>query len=232
MSLKRTLTGKKKVLILKTLMGTIKLSRIMRNISFKRLFDILFSFSVLMFGFPLFLLIALLLLIPTRGRILFFHKRSGKNKKPFFCYKFRTMVPNADDHLAHLLKTNSKIKEEWECTFKLSKDPRITFIGHFLRKTSLDELPQFFNVLKGEMSIVGPRPVTPEEIDRYYGEKAEKILSVPPGITGPWQTSTIGHASYEQRVQIDEEYVNQKSFVKDLSIIFKTVPRMFCGRGV
>lgn len=203
----------------------------MRLLSFKRLFDILFSLLVLILGFPLFLLIAALLFIPTKGRILFFHERSGKNKKPFFCYKFRTMVPNAEQYLSHLLKTNNEMKEEWERTFKLSNDPRITFIGHFLRKTSLDELPQFFNVLKGEMSIVGPRPVTLEEIERYYAEKAEKILSVPPGITGPWQTSAIGHADYEQRVQIDEEYIDQKSFLKDLSIIFKTIPRIFCGRS-
>jgi exopolysaccharide production protein ExoY len=197
----------------------------------KRSFDIFFSLFILFLLSPLFLSLALLIKFSSPGPIFFPHKRIGKDRLPFFCWKFRTMYVNADLLLQELLKKNSALRLEWEKNWKLKKDPRITWIGKFLRKTSLDEFPQFWNVLKGEMSIVGPRPVKEDEVTFYFKEKADKILSVRPGITGLWQVSGRSHLSYEERVRLNEEYVNHRSFFLDLSLILKTIVVIFTSKG-
>lgn len=190
-------------------------------ILFKSLFDIFFSFLVIILGSPLFLLIALLIKLSSRGPIFYYHKRVGKNFRPFYCIKFRTMHPEADDILENLLDKNEDIRQEFDKTHKLRNDPRITTIGKFLRKTSLDELPQFLNVLKMDMSIIGPRPIVEKEIKKY-GNQINKVLSIKPGITGLWQVSGRNNLSYKKRVYLDSLYVNSLNFIMDLRIIVRT----------
>jgi undecaprenyl-phosphate galactose phosphotransferase len=156
------------------------------------------------------------------GPAFYAQKRVGQDGKIFKCYKLRSMIHNADEVLERYLEENPEAKKEWEKDFKLKNDPRITKIGHFIRKTSLDELPQFYNVLKGEMSIVGPRPIVKEEM-KFYGSKVGDYLAVKPGITGPWQVSGRNDVSYEKRVQLDSWYANNWSLWTDIKIIFKTV---------
>ncbi len=197
----------------------------LKNINYylilKCLFDIIFSIIVISFGLPLFILIVLLIKFSSRGPIFFYHKRIGKNNKPFYCIKFRTMHPEANDIFSNLLNTNLELKEEFEKTQKLKNDPRITPIGKFLRKTSLDELPQFINVLKMEMSVVGPRPIVHNEKNKYKSS-ITKVLSIKPGITGLWQVSGRNNLSYERRVLLDCIYVDNLSFIMDLRIIIRT----------
>lgn len=203
-----------------------------KHIPIKRGFDIIFSLLCLLLGAPLYLLIALFIFITSPGKVIYSHERIGRGGKPFRCYKFRSMYMNADQQLKNILMQNPALKEEWERTYKLKKDPRITPFGAFLRKTSLDELPQFWNVLKGDLSIVGPRPVVKEEIERYYHFKAYKIFSIRPGLTGPWQVSERSNIScYERRIQLDEYYVNHHSFLLDLKLIAKTIPAMILSKG-
>ena len=201
------------------------------HIPWKRLFDIVFSLTVLLVGTPIFLLIAGCVAITSRGGVVYGHKRVGRGGKTFRCYKFRTMHHNAAERLKELLDSDPEVKKEWETTFKLKNDPRITKFGAFLRKTSLDELPQFFNVLKGDLSVVGPRPVMHEELNAHFGAKATKILSIRPGITGLWQVSGRSQTSYEDRVKLDEEYVERKSPWLDLLLICKTIPAIFSAKG-
>lgn len=141
------------------------------------------------------------------------------------------MKANAEEILEDLLKKDPILKEEWLKFWKLKNDPRITSIGRFLRKTSLDEFPQFWNVLKGNLSVVGPRPVVQEEITRYFGKSAAKVLSVRPGITGLWQVSGRNNLSMEERVKMESDYIDQKSFFFDLKIILKTIPVMLFSKG-
>ena len=188
----------------------------------KYLFDIFFSLSVLIFGFPIFLIIAILIKFSSRGPIFFYHKRIGKNFKTFNCIKFRTMHPEADDILENLLNKNVLIKSEYEKTHKIKNDPRITRIGKFLRKTSLDELPQFLNVLKLEMSVIGPRPIVEKEIIKY-DNSISKVISIRPGITGLWQVSGRNNLSYKRRVYLDCLYVDQCNLLMDLRIIIRTL---------
>lgn len=142
------------------------------------------------------------------------------------------MYKDADARLHSLLEKNPALKREWEKTHKLKQDPRVTSVGAWLRKTSLDELPQFWNVLKGDLSVVGPRPVVKAEITRFYGVKAPIILSVRPGLTGIWQVSGRSDTSYETRILLDEHYVNARSFTLDLEIVFlKTLPAVFSSKG-
>ena len=190
-------------------------------ILFKSLFDIFFSLSVIIIGSPLFLLIALLIKLSSRGPIFYYHRRVGKNFRPFFCIKFRTMHPEADDILENLLDKNEDIRQEFNKTHKLRNDPRITKIGKFLRKTSLDELPQFLNVLRLEMSVIGPRPIVEKEIDKY-GNQIKKVLSINPGITGLWQVSGRNNLSYKKRVYLDALYVDSFNFLMDIRIIIRT----------
>jgi undecaprenyl-phosphate galactose phosphotransferase len=202
-----------------------------RHIPLKRAFDIFFSLCVLTFGFPLFLLIAFAVKVSSNGSIIYSQERIGRGGKPFRCYKFRTMYSDAELRLKDLLESNAEIRAEWERCWKLKQDPRTTPVGKFLRKTSLDELPQFWNVLIGDLSVVGPRPVVPLEISRYYGSKARKTLSVRPGVTGPWQISGRNDITYAMRVCIDEAYVDHRSTLGDLYIVLKTVPAIFLSKG-
>ena len=187
----------------------------------KTIFDLLFSSIILIFGLPIFLIIALLIKLSSRGPIFYLQERIGKNKKTFNCIKFRTMHPEAEDILENLITNNEKLRKEFEETHKLKNDPRITNIGKFLRKTSLDEIPQFLNVIKMEMSIIGPRPIVKKEIQKY-GESYNKVISIKPGITGLWQVSGRNNLSYKRRVILDCLYVDNISPLLDLRIIIRT----------
>lgn len=202
-----------------------------RHYPFKRAFDIVFSLCALVIGSPIFLLVALFVRFSSKGRVIYSHERIGRGGKAFRCYKFRTMYRDADQRLKDILAKNPDLKEEWERKHKLSKDPRVTPIGAFLRKTSLDELPQFWNVLKGDLSVVGPRPVVKAEVQRFLGFRAPLILSVRPGLTGIWQVSGRSNTSYEERLAMDEEYIAKQSLFLDLKLILRTVPAMVFTRG-
>lgn len=202
-----------------------------RHKPLKRIFDVLFSAALLFFGLPVFCMIALMIRVTSKGSSVYSHERIGRGGKVFRCFKFRTMYADADLKLQELLEKNPTLKMEWELCRKLKNDPRITPIGRFLRKTSLDELPQFWNVLRGDLSIVGPRPVVLAEIGQYYGQKASKILSVRPGITGLWQVSGRNDTTYHTRVRLDEEYVDNHSFILDLKLVLKTIPSMIFSKG-
>jgi Undecaprenyl-phosphate galactose phosphotransferase WbaP len=190
--------------------------------SAKRLFDVLFSLLVLILFSPIYLLLMFLIAISSPGPIFYVQERVGKNHKLFGCVKFRTMVENADEVLQKILETSPQLRQEFADNFKLKDDPRITWIGKFLRVTSLDEFPQFWNVLKGDMSVVGPRPLVPEELPRY-GRYIEKVLTIRPGITGLWQVSGRNDIPYNLRIQIDVYYVKFRSFWMDLWVIVKTI---------
>ena len=188
----------------------------------KRLFDVVFSLLVLILFSPVYLLLVLLIALSSPGPIFYIQKRVGKDYKPFHCIKFRTMVVNADAMLLELMETSPGLRQEFEANFKLKRDPRITKIGQFLRLTSLDEFPQFWNVLKGEMSVVGPRPLVPEELYRY-GCHIDKVLTIKPGITGLWQVSGRNDIPYSRRIQIDLYYANFHNMWLDLQVILKTI---------
>jgi lipopolysaccharide/colanic/teichoic acid biosynthesis glycosyltransferase len=188
----------------------------------KRLFDIVFSLLVLVVCAPLYLLLALIIVGTSSGSVFYIQERVGKNYRRFGCIKFRTMIPNADRLLQEMMAESAELRQEFSENFKLKSDPRITKIGKFLRSTNLDEFPQFINVLKGEMSIVGPRPLVPEEIERY-GAQIDRVLTIRPGITGLWQVSGRNDIPYEQRIRIDVSYVKRRNFWLDLRIVLKTV---------
>ena len=187
----------------------------------KNSFDLLFSLLFLISFLPLFLIISLLIKLSSRGPIFFLQKRIGKNNIPFKCIKFRTMYPEAKDILENLLIKDSELKKEFEETHKIKNDPRITPIGKYLRKTSLDELPQFINVLRGEMSIIGPRPIVKKE-KKKYGKNLKEVLLIKPGITGLWQVSGRNNLSYKRRVLLDLNYVKNYNLLMDLRILLRT----------
>lgn len=187
----------------------------------KTFFDFLFALFFIIIGFPIFIFIAILIKLSSRGPIFFKQRRIGKNNKSFQCIKFRTMHPEADDILKKLLENNEYLKKEFSENHKLKNDPRITKIGIFLRKTSLDEIPQFLNVLRMEMSIVGPRPIVDAEVVKY-GNSISKVLSISPGITGLWQVSGRNNLTYKKRVFLDCLYVENINFLIDLRIIMRT----------
>ena len=187
----------------------------------KIIFDLLFSLLFLIAFSPLFLIICLLIKLSSRGPIFFLQKRIGRNNIPFKCIKFRTMYPEAKDILENLLLQDSDFKKEFEETHKIKNDPRITTIGKLLRKTSLDELPQFINVLRGEMSIIGPRPIVKDE-KKKYGKNLKKILLIKPGITGLWQVSGRNNLTYKRRVELDLNYVENYNLLMDLRILLRT----------
>lgn len=197
----------------------------------KRLFDISFSLFVLILTAPLMAFIALAIRFSSKGKIVYAHTRIGRGGKPFQCYKFRTMYPDADLRLKDILNHCPLMKIEWDETHKLKNDPRVTPIGKFLRRTSLDEFPQFWNVLKGDLSVVGPRPVVEYEITKHFGSKAYKILSIRPGLTGLWQVSGRSDLSYSTRIKLDEQYVDSHSFLLDLKLIIKTVHTLCFSKG-
>jgi lipopolysaccharide/colanic/teichoic acid biosynthesis glycosyltransferase len=188
----------------------------------KRLFDIVFSLSVLLICAPIYLILAGAIVVTSAGSIFYIQERVGKHHQHFGCIKFRTMIPDADLLLQEMMVQSDSLRQEFSENFKLKQDPRITKIGKFLRVTNLDEFPQFINVLKGEMSVVGPRPLVPEELERY-GKNIDRVLTIRPGITGLWQVSGRNDLPYDQRIQIDVHYVNNQSFWLDLRIVVKTI---------
>ena len=188
----------------------------------KRIGDVIFSLIVLTLGAPIFVLIGILVKLSSPGSIFYIQKRVGRNYREFGCIKFRTMYKNADELLPNLLEKYPLMRKEFEKDFKLRKDPRITKLGRFLRRSSLDELPQFFNVLKGEMSVVGPRPIVNNEISRY-SLFMEEVISVRPGLTGLWQVSGRNNLSYKKRVELDLAYARNRNFILDLEIIILTL---------
>ena len=195
----------------------------------KRTFDLIVASLMLIGLLPLFLF--LIVAIRQSGqRVIFGHARLGQNGKPFKCLKFRTMVPDAEEVLSKLLASNVEASAEWAKNFKLKNDPRITGIGRFLRKSSLDELPQLWNVLRGEMSLVGPRPIIEEELARYENKK-DFFLEAKPGITGLWQISGRNDVSYAERVQLDAWYARNWHLWYDVVILLKTVKVVFGKKG-
>ncbi|MBA3923394.1 MAG: sugar transferase [Nostocaceae cyanobacterium] len=188
----------------------------------KRMFDIVFSLSILILFFPVYLVLTLLIALSSEGPVFYIQERVGRNRKTFNCIKFRTMVKGADEILMQIMDTSPELRQEFQANFKLKQDPRITKIGRFLRLTSLDEFPQFWNVLKGDMSVVGPRPLVEEELPKY-GCHIDQILTIRPGITGLWQVSGRNDIPYPRRVQIDLHYVKFRNFWLDLWVIVKTI---------
>ena len=201
-----------------------------RNRLFKRIFDITATVIGGILILPVIAIVAILIYLDSPGPIVFGHKRVGQGGKEFPCYKFRSMVPNAQEALEIYLKENPEAREEWERDFKLKDDPRVTKIGKFLRKTSLDELPQLWNVLIGDMSLVGPRPIVRAEVEKY-GEYINDFYLVPPGITGVWQVSGRNDTTYEERVLMDSWYVHNWSVWIDIVYLVKTVLAVLKGKG-
>ena len=189
--------------------------------SLKRSGDVVFSAAVLGLGSPLFLLLAVLVKLSSPGPVFYVQTRVGRGYRRFGCIKFRTMRPDADAVLTQVLERSPEMRAEFERDFKLRNDPRITPVGRFLRRSSLDELPQFLNVLRGEMSVVGPRPIVSKEIGRY-GDYMDEVLAVRPGLTGLWQVSGRNNLSYPKRVRLDLAYARGRSFLLDLAIILRT----------
>ena len=196
----------------------------------KRALDIIGAGVGLVLLAPFFLIVALMVRADG-GPAFFVHQRVGRGGKLFGCLKFRSMVVDSQARLETLLASDPAARAEWEATRKLKNDPRITRIGRFLRSTSLDELPQLINVLRGEMSLVGPRPVQEAEIDRYYGASAAHYMAVRPGITGLWQVSGRSETSYESRVALDVSYVSRPSLLADISILLRTPVAVLSRRG-
>ena len=196
----------------------------------KRTLDVTGALLGLLMIAPLFLLLMALIKSTDGGSIFYGHKRVGRFGREFRCFKFRTMVPNGDAVLEKYLASNPAAREEWHATRKLQKDPRVTPLGAVLRKLSLDELPQLFNILTGEMSIVGPRPVVRDELT-LYGRNAQFYLASRPGLTGLWQISGRNDVGYDERVAFDRQYIENWSFKTDLVIIAKTIPAVCLSQG-
>lgn len=196
----------------------------------KRALDLVLATGVALFTLPLLLVIAGLIRLGDGGPALFRQTRCGRDGQRFTIYKFRTMAIDAEDRLASVLENNPEAAREWEETQKLQNDPRITRLGKFLRKSSLDELPQLLNILRGDMSVVGPRPVTYAEIPRY-GTRLPYYLAARPGITGLWQVNGRNRLTYDERMDYDQAYAKDWSFGRDLMILAKTVPAVLFSRG-
>lgn len=202
------------------------------NTEWKRSFDLVFSIFAIIVTLPITLIVALLVKLGDGGPVFYRHKRITAAGKKFNCLKFRTMRVGADQELKRLIAKNPKLKEEWENNYKLKNDPRITPIGRFLRKTSLDEFPQFINVIRGDMSVVGARPIVVNELNGFYKESAGRYCSMKPGITGPWQVGRRSNVDeYQERVQMDDWYILNFSLWTDIKIIIKTVYRIFNSKG-
>jgi exopolysaccharide production protein ExoY len=196
----------------------------------KRSFDFTSALLALVFISPLFLMLVLLVKFSDKGPAFYGHPRVGHNGKTFRCLKFRTMVTDGDRVLQAYLQSDPKALEEWRATRKLQNDPRVTVVGSILRKLSLDELPQLLNILRGEMSVVGPRPVVEEELERYE-HAAVYYLRTRPGLTGLWQVSGRNDVSYASRVAFDTHYVQNWSLSRDMLIIARTIPAVCLSRG-
>jgi exopolysaccharide production protein ExoY len=198
----------------------------------KRAFDLASVIVILALFWWAIIAVAIAVRRTTGSPVIYGHRRIGRDGREFKCYKFRSMVPDADQVLAHLLATDAEARTEWARDFKLKNDPRITRVGAFIRKTSLDEMPQLWNVLINDMSIVGPRPVVRKELDQYYvGSFKAHYLSVKPGLTGLWQVSGRNDMDYCERLELDRSYVCSWGLWKDFMIVMQTVAVMFQKRG-
>jgi len=195
----------------------------------KRACDIGVSTVAIVLLLPLILFTYLLVRVSVGAPAVFAHRRVGFNGASFNCYKFRTMIPNAEESLREYLASNPKAAEEWLAAHKLTDDPRVCSIGKILRKSSLDELPQLFNVLRGDMSLVGPRPIVSAEIDRY-GRHAQEYLKARPGLSGLWQVNGRNSRTYDERVAMDRYYVRRWQFGLDFEILLRTVPAVLKTR--
>ena len=210
-----------------------------RHDPIKRAFDLIFSLIFLILMAPFILLISLLIVATSKGPPVYRSIRLGQGGKAIYCLKFRTMYQDADKRLVELLQSDPLMAQEWNQFQKLKKDPRITRLGALLRRTSMDEVLQFWNVLKGEMSIVGPRPLTLvgpkdkyiDEVQSIYGKDTGTILSVRPGITGIWQVSGRSKVSLEQRQVLEKEYALNRNFITDIVIVAKTIPAVIFSKG-
>jgi lipopolysaccharide/colanic/teichoic acid biosynthesis glycosyltransferase len=194
--------------------------------TFKRLIDVLLVVSALVALWPMFLVLALAVKFDSAGPIIYRRRVLGRDGRVFDAYKFRTMFVNGDDILAQ----NPHLKAELDTNYKLKADPRVTQMGHFLRKYSLDELPQLFNVLFQDMSLIGPRIIAPEEIEKY-GAYGPDLLTVMPGLTGLWQVSGRSNTTYTERVNLDMQYIHNWSMALDIKILFRTIPAVMKGDG-
>jgi Undecaprenyl-phosphate galactose phosphotransferase WbaP len=201
------------------------------EIVLKRVFDLISVAVIFALFWWAMLLIMIAVKLSSPGPVVFGHLRVGRLGKSFRCYKFRSMVPNAEEVLNELLDRDPEARAEWDRDFKLKNDPRITKIGVFIRKTSLDELPQLWNVLRGDMSIVGPRPVVRKELAMYYSNGRRHYLSMRPGLTGLWQVSGRNNMDYEERVELDKQYVQTWNVFRDFMIVMRTVGVMFGKNG-
>ena len=193
----------------------------------KKSMDLILSFIGLILLIPVFLILAILVKLDSKGPVFYAHTRKGKNRSDIKIYKFRTMYSNSDEIFESF---SDEQKEEYYKNFKLDNDPRVTKVGDFLRRTSLDEIPQLINVLKGDLSLVGPRPIVEKEICKY-GQYADKLFSVIPGITGYWQSHGRSDTSYDERVKMDMYYIDNRGFWLDFKIIIKTFGSVLKGEG-
>ena len=196
-------------------------------LALKRFIDILGSTIGILILSPIFIIICIAIKFDSPGPVVFGHVRKGKGGKDIKVYKFRTMYSNANEIFENFTRQQ---KEEYYKNFKLDNDPRVTKLGGFLRKTSLDELPQLFNILKGDMTIIGPRPIVEKEVEKY-GDKAEKLFSVVPGLGGYWQANGRSDTTYEERVEMDMYYIDHMCFTLDAKILFQTIFSVLKGEG-
>jgi undecaprenyl-phosphate galactose phosphotransferase len=196
----------------------------------KRIFDLIVAGLSFLICIPLIFFAALLIKLTSKGPIFYKQERLGKDKILFPCYKFRTMYLDGNERLQKILKSSPEIKLEWEKFMKIANDPRVTLLGKFLRRTSIDELPQLWNVIKGEMSLVGPRPYLPREV-KNLEKRMGIITKVKPGITGLWQVSGRSQLSFDERLTLDEYYVKNWSLWSDIVIIVKTLKVFFKAEG-
>lgn len=201
-----------------------------RNRIIKRLVDVVIASVLAVPAIPISCVIALAIVLETRGPIFFVHTRLGKGRRPFRLWKFRSMRADADELLGRHFAQHPELLVEWEESHKLKNDPRITRVGRWLRRSSLDELPQLWNVLRGNMSMIGPRPIVEEEIPKY-GPALEQYEHVQPGLTGLWQVSGRTDLSYRRRIDLDTEYIRNWTAALDLKILWKTVRVVVRGHG-
>jgi exopolysaccharide production protein ExoY len=196
----------------------------------KRVSDVVMAFVALLLVGPVILLICVAVKLQDGGPALFAHRRVGQGGRFFNCLKLRTMYEDSDERLRKILETSQSARDEWARDHKLRSDPRVTPIGRILRRTSLDELPQIFNIMAGDMSVVGPRPIVEDEV-RRYGRYINEYCSVKPGLTGLWQISGRNDMNYRRRVAMDVVYCRGKSMALDFRIIVMTIPAVLTGRG-
>lgn len=225
-SIEKTMDGRQQLVAVK-LNECVRESKIKIYDIVKRGIDLIIGIIGLMICLPLFIIIAILIKIDSKGPIFFKHKRIGKHGNKLEIYKFRTMIENAEEAMKNFTEEQ---KKEFAENFKLENDPRVTRIGKILRKTSLDELPQIINILKGEMSIIGPRPIVKNELEKY-GRDKQKFLSVAPGLTGYWAANGRSDVSYEERMALELYYIDNRSLILDLKIFMKTILSVLKGKG-